>query len=311
MLRLLYAFLAIVGIIGLSSGFFGALHPAFDTLADFRWHLALLLLAMAISGLLLGIRRAPFILMLFALLGVWQSGAGNRIGGEAVPAQAARATAYKLLHFNLRFDNQRKDDVLAMISDVSPDIVSVNENSRPWAVKLETLKPIYPYSFQCPEWNRIGGTMIRSRHPLRADRNYCHAYAALGMSEVLMGEKWIEIGVVHLRWPWPASGPDQLAALEPHLGSIGPDAIIAGDFNATTWSHAVQRFAERSGMTVATGFGGTWIYKLLPSMLAPGFGLPIDNAMAKGSVVIQNISTLSAVGSDHLPLLIEFSVSGQ
>jgi endonuclease/exonuclease/phosphatase (EEP) superfamily protein YafD len=129
------------------------------------------------------------------------------------------------------------------------------------------------------------------------------------MTEVRIDAKWVEIGVVHLRWPWPASGPEQIKALEPRLAFIGADAIIAGDFNAATWSHSVQRFADVAGMTVATGFGGTWMYKLLPPYLAPRLGLPIDNAMAKGSVSIDRVSTLPAIGSDHLPLLIEFSVA--
>lgn len=311
MLRLLFALVALGGVAGLVLGFPGALHPAFDTIAHFRWHFALLLLALAIIGLMMKIRRAPFILLLFAMLGVWQSDAGNRLAAvnQSVASTAGDTTPLRLLHYNLRFDNPQMDSVLAMFARIDADILSLNETSRNWMPKLETLSASYPYRFHCPEWNAIGGTMLLSKLPLNSSNDYCHAYAALGMSTVEIDGEDFEIGTVHMRWPWPASGPEQLVALEPRLATIGKDAIIVGDFNATTWSYAVSRFASLSGMTVQRGFGGTWMYKYLPSALAPFFGLPIDNVMTKGRLQITSVQSLPSIGSDHLPLLVEFVVT--
>ena len=39
-------------------------------------------------------------------------------------------------------------------------------------------------------------------------------------------------------------------------------------------------------------------------------GLPIDQVFAKGDVVVISATTLEAVGSDHLPVLVEFSLLG-
>jgi len=312
MLRGFYALAAIGGILGLCLGFLGSLHPAFDTFSHFRWHFALILLALAILGLVTQVKRAPFILMLFAVIGVWQSDAGNRLT-KVHPVLSELSdtrgnSSIRLLHYNLRFDNKRMDDVLAMIGEIDADVLSLNETSRQWMSKLDTLKTKYPYSFHCPEWNRIGGTMLFSKFAMRSDKNYCHAYAALGMTEISIGGDWMEIGTVHMRWPWPASGPKQLATLLPKLKTIGSNAIITGDFNAVPWSHSVQKFAATSGMNVATGFGGTWMIKWLPTTLAPLLGLPIDNAMAKGRIIIANAQTLKAIGSDHLPLLVTFQL---
>lgn len=308
MLRLLFALAAIGLVVGMAAGFLGALHPAFDTIAHFRWHFALGLLALTVIGLLLKIRRAPFILLLFALLGVWGSDAGNRIGATAIAA-ADDAAGRTLLHFNLRFDNPRRDDVIAMFRAQNPDIITVNEASRQWTAHLDRLAETWPHRFHCPEWQAIGGTMILSKFPLRSDRDYCHAYAAVGLTEVLIGGHWIELGVAHMRWPWPASGPRQLREMTPRLQQVGGDALIAGDFNAATWSHAVKEFARRSGSSVSTGFGGTWMYKHLPSALAPRLGLPIDNVLAKGRVEVLSVESLPPVGSDHLPLLVKFEVN--
>ncbi len=37
-------------------------------------------------------------------------------------------------------------------------------------------------------------------------------------------------------------------------------------------------------------------------------GLPIDNVFVRGNVVVHSIERLEAVGSDHVPILVEFSV---
>ncbi len=310
MVRLIFALLAVLLLAGMAVGFLGALHPAFDTLAHFRWHLALALLAMTLIGLALKIRQAPFILMIFALIGVWQSGAGNRIGNASALASDTTATnEFSLLQFNLRFDNSRKDDVIAMLRRYNPDLLVLNETSKDWNLKLEELFDTWPNRFHCPEWREIGGSMIFSKFPLRQDRDFCHAYAAIGLTEVLVHGKWIELGTVHLRWPWPASGPRQLREIKPRLREVGPDALVAGDFNATVWSNAVQDFARNSQMTVARGFGGTWMHEWLPTSLAPFLGFPIDNLMTKGKVRLLTLETLPDTGSDHLPLLARLRVS--
>ncbi len=310
MTRILYSVVSLGLILGICLGFLGALHPAFDTLAQFRWHFALAMIVWALAGIIINVRRVPLILIFFAALGVWQSGAGNRMvlqfPQDNTDAKEIQSPRLSLLHYNLRFDNPFKDAVLEMIINTNADLVSLGETSSQWAPKLELLKSVYPYNFHCPEWQAIGGTMLFSKIPMRSDKNYCHDYAALGITEVELAGKWIEIGIVHMRWPWPASGPAQLQAIEPRLATIHADALVVGDFNAATWSHAVRKFAKTSGMSVAEGFGGTWMLGLFPTTLAPFFGLPIDNVMAKGSVRIRSVKTLPAIGSDHLPLLVEF-----
>jgi endonuclease/exonuclease/phosphatase (EEP) superfamily protein YafD len=318
MVRIFFGLCALGLILGVTLGFLGAFHPAFDTIAHFRWHFALAMIFLALLGVMLRVPRVPILLIFFAAIGVWQSSAGNRMdlskntnpsASRSISTSGDSTQKITLLQYNLRFNNPLKDGVLAMIRDTNADILTLNETSREWTPALETLKTDYPFLFHCPEWQAIGGGMIFSKFPLRADNNYCHSYAALGLTEVQIETQWITIGTVHMRWPWPASGPEQLIAIEPALIKIDSNAVIAGDFNATTWSHAVRKFADLSGMNVAKGYGGTWIYKWLPTSLAPFFGLPIDHVMAKGIVKIVSVKSLPAIGSDHLPLLAEISIN--
>jgi len=306
-IRILFLLASLGLIAGLALGFFGFVHPAFDTFAHFRWHFALGLLALAIIGLLLRIRRAPLILLIFAALGVWQSSANNRIeshtGPDIGPAAETAGTRFRLLQFNLRFDNPRRREVIDFILGTDADIVMLNETSRLWEDALKELDERYPQSFHCPEWNLIGGSMIFSKFPMRGSKDYCGPYAAMGFTEVGIDGEWVELGVVHLRWPWPASGPRQIEEVKPRLETLGGDAILAGDFNAATWSHSVAQVAEYGNLQIKRGFGGTWIYKWFPGSLAPLLGLPIDNILSKGRVSVYRAETLPAIGSDHLPIL--------
>ncbi|WP_352977634.1 hypothetical protein [Mesorhizobium sp. M1378] len=53
--------------------------------------------------------------------------------------------------------------------------------------------------------------------------------------------------------------------------------------------------------------GPTWLYRRLPDFLRFA-GLPIDQVFSKGAIIIRSASKLEDTGSDHLPVLVEFSL---
>ena len=218
------------------------------------------------------------------------------------------AKTQTLLFFNMRYDNPRREDVAALVLASNADIVMLSEYSRGWEQAVSRIDAAYPYRFHCPEWRGFGGNLVFSRYPLNTANAFCGNYASLGLVDAEIDGRRIELGTVHLRWPWPASGPRQIDALEPELGELGPDALIAGDFNSVTWSHGVRRFARYGGLSVSSGIGGTWMHGWLPSRLAPWLGLAIDNVLSKGAVLIAATDTLDGTGSDHLPVLVRFSI---
>ena len=83
---------------------------------------------------------------------------------------------------------------------------------------------------------------------------------------------------------------------------------MAGDCNAAPWSAAVRRVASLGQLTVMPSAGPTWIYIKLPDFLRRFVGLPIDQVFSKGAVVIHSAARLEETGSDHLPVLVEFSL---
>lgn len=287
--------------------YLNAVHPAFDTIANFRFHLILIVFSLVIIWLL---RRYFRIALALAMVGLYAL--STVMSGLPTPQKNATlqtsSKTYSLLHFNVNFANADRNKVLKMILRKDADIFLGVEFSAAWSDVIFGLKSKYPNVFHCPEWRNIGGVYIFSKFPFTDKAAYCHEYAALGVQEVIIEGETVDIGVVHLRWPWPASQPKQLKELKPFLNTLGSNALIAGDFNATTWTHAIHSFAAAGALKVIENIGPTWMEKRLPIQLANWFGLPIDNAMHKGTIQIHSAKTLPPLGSDHLPIEIEFSI---
>jgi endonuclease/exonuclease/phosphatase (EEP) superfamily protein YafD len=113
---------------------------------------------------------------------------------------------------------------------------------------------------------------------------------------------------LHLDWPWPFDQARQMEVIAPVLGELADTALLAGDLNATPWSATARRIAEAGGLSRVGPLGPTWLYRKLPDFLRPA-GLPIDQVFARGGVVVHAARVLEPVGSDHLPILVEFSLA--
>ncbi|MDQ2633903.1 MAG: endonuclease/exonuclease/phosphatase family protein [Pseudomonadota bacterium] len=300
----------------LVGGFFGWLHPAFDSMAHFRVHLAVLLIVAALPLLLLA-RAFRWHGLLAALFGgaaiLTVTGTSFLAGPSPVQASHQPANAlgpiYRLLQLNLRFDNPDPGKVLSLIGRVRPDVVTLNEVSAMWEGKLALLASAYPYRVTCTADSRAGGVAILSLRPIaEGTKAQCLDQGTFATATVDFGGRMVEVGALHLHWPWPLSQSRQIDRRTPMLADMAETAILAGDLNATPWSAASKRIADAAGMTAAGPAGPTWLYRRLPEFLRFA-GLPIDRIFTKGDVVVHSVNRLDAVGSDHLPVLVEFSLA--
>jgi len=120
------AFIAMLACsVALVAGFFGFLHPAFDSFAHFRVHLAVLMALCALPLLATSFRLQAAVALLFAVAAfvttsntlprLWQVQAAY----EATPGDQM---VYRLLQMNLRFDNPTPKKVLSLIGRTNPDV---------------------------------------------------------------------------------------------------------------------------------------------------------------------------------------------
>jgi endonuclease/exonuclease/phosphatase (EEP) superfamily protein YafD len=293
-------------------GFLGRLHPAFDSFAHFRVHLAVLLVLAALGTLVSGLWKHGLIALVLALASAASAlgipGLWERPAIEFQPKPVAAKT-YTLLHLNLRFDHPDPRRVLSLLEEMKPDFVLLNEASAQWTELFPGLLASYPYQQRCHSGRRIGGTAILSRLHFDPSRvTQCSSDGALAMATIDLDGEPLDLAAIHLHWPWPFEQSKQIAYLSPMLRGMGEDAILAGDLNATPWSVAAEQVGVAASMPIMQSVGPSWLFDWLPGALRPWVGLPIDQVYAKGRVVLHSGVALPDVGSDHLPLFVTFSM---
>jgi len=299
----------------LIAGFFGALHPALDSMAHFRAHLAVLMMVSALPLLFgkfikEGVVAIALAIAAFATTGLIPvPGLGSvHAGFHTTDANLPR---YRLLQLNLQYDNPEPNKVLSLIGRVQPDVITFEEVSQAWASRLDLLSAGYPHSIRCPYPNTVFGVAIYSKRPLVVGGEArCDERGAFAVAPIDFGGRAVDIAALHLDWPWPFAQSWQINGLGQPLAALADTALLAGDFNATPWSAAVSRIGALGGLTLAPLVGPSWQSHRLPQFLRFA-GLPIDHALHKGDVLIHTIRALDEAGSDHLPVLVEFSLKPQ
>jgi endonuclease/exonuclease/phosphatase (EEP) superfamily protein YafD len=316
-LRTKMSLLALAAPVALSlpliAGFFGNVHPALDSFAHFRIHLAVLIAACAVVLLALSLVKEAVAALAFALAAIATTSASISWPGlgqvHAAFGQKQEGQAvYRLLQMNVRFDNADPARILSLIGRVQPDVITLNEVSSMWVEKLELLSAAYPHRILCPFPGRLWGAAILSKRPFSAGKEpSCDGRGSLAVASIDFGGREVDVAAMHLGWPWPFEQPGNIAAVSPRLAKLSQTALLAGDMNATPWSAAVKKVAQAGGLTLVPSPGATWLSRRLPDGFR-SFGLPIDQVFSKGDVQVNSLRTLEDSGSDHRPVLVEFSI---
>lgn len=269
----------------LAGGFLGALHPAGDSLAVFRPHLAAALGVLCLMLLASGWRRAALGAGAMALA------AGLALLPHHRPASSPGGADLALYQKNLRFGLDDSAPLLADILAEEPDILTLQEVSDSTRAVVDALAGAFPTRVVCP-FSSVGGPAVLSRFPALAGSARCLDGAAVVTLDTPCGP--VRVVSIHLHWPWPYQQGPQVAKLSRALGGGGP-TLAAGDFNMVQWSHALRTLARATGTVPVNTSRIT-----LPDKIF-GLGLPIDHVLAParaGAVAIR-----PRFGSDHRGLV--------
>lgn len=220
-------------------------------------------------------------------------------------ADRIRAVLVNVHRANRQFDRVRDFLLLSR-----PDIAVLEEVDSTWLRELSRLRDLFPHWIEEPRDDDFGIALL-SRYPVEQ-----HEIIFLGESDVpsilarlLVRGQRLTVLATH---PLPPGGRDysllrnqQLAAIGSRLRMETGPRILIGDLNTTPWNHHFQRLLEASGMLDSTrGFGlqPTW-----PADL-PLMRIPLDHFLHSGEMIVIKRSIGPAVGSDHLPLVVEFEL---
>lgn len=219
----------------------------------------------------------------------------------------------RAMSFNVHYLNQDYGSTLELIVTELPDFVLLLEVTPEWAEALEFLKLDYPYRHVMAREDG-GGLAFYSRHEIK-DLSV-HAVAGVGPPTIIVALA-VPGGRLTLLGTHPASPgtPEDFEDRNRQLEQVGQLArarsgavMLLGDLNTTSWSPYFQDLLTESGLRDSRrGFGvaASWPW-LSPALLR----IPIDHCLVSPEVSILDRRIGPAVGSDHRPLLVDFTIGG-
>lgn len=288
-------------------GFAGRFHPAFDSFSHFRFHFAVLAILAGLILLILGGRMRGLLVLLAAMIGF--AGPGQAFFQINIEAITPGGIPFVVVQHNLRFNNSRLPLTASVLTNADADVIVLEEVSYANAALLKTLAPDYPHQTAiCPFSRYIGGIAILSRHPFTGDHQGCVDGQGLAWVQVDVAGVPVTVAGMHLHWPWPSAQHAQVTRLGNQLAALPHPLLIAGDFNAASWSHTTNRIGTLTRTKSVPDLHLTW--------MAPEFGLPValtglplDQILISDAVTYVGSWTLNWTGSDHLPVKSVLSLS--
>jgi endonuclease/exonuclease/phosphatase (EEP) superfamily protein YafD len=298
--RLAVVDLAGIGLAAVTlAGFAGGWHWLLDLTSHFRWYwllAAVVGLALAAGRrrrLAAGVLAVVIAVNAWAILPYWLPGDGDGDGGAPL----------EIVSLNVFADNVAKDRTLAYLRRREADLVVLLEVDTPWAEALAELESLYPHRVIEPRDDNFGLAVL-SRLPLESPRVEELADGPpVIVAGVRLGERSCLLVAAHPPAPisagWSARRDAQLAAIGKLAAAESRPVIVAGDLNATPWSHGFRQLLAPGALRDSArgrGLQATWNARhVVPR-------IPIDHVLVSPAVRVESRRIGPDVGSDHLPV---------
>lgn len=216
---------------------------------------------------------------------------------------------YRLYFANILGTNTSYTRLLHSIHQADADIVLLVEVRPNHLEKLLPALKDYPHQFTLPDVDNFG-IAIFSRLPLESAQTLAIDETCTPALIAKIKTNGINLTLIGIHLFPPKSRAKatrrnhQLALTASYVKAQPGELLLVGDLNATSWSHSFRQLLHHSHLIDSRqGFG------LQPSWPAGNILLriPIDHALHTPGITIHARRLGLATGSDHLPLIIDFS----
>lgn len=218
----------------------------------------------------------------------------------------------RLLFAHLDRTSADYEAVASLVRKEAPDIVMFNEVSSAWLAGLAPLNEAYPHRVAVPRDDEHGVAVL-SRLPLGETVTSTIGSAALPaiVTQAMLDD--IPISLLTAHPPMPSTAElaaernrqfDQLATL---ARSRKAPEILCADLSTGPWSPYFVDLLDGTGLRNARqsfGIQATWNANW-PRLMT----LPIDHCLTSPDIAVRSLRRGPRVGSDHLPLIADLSVS--
>ncbi len=298
-------------------GFFGQYYWLIDLFAHFRIQYLAVLTPVVV---ILFASRAPYRAMFFALplaanlavVAPYYIPTDGQPDTVRIPVNVnSVGGTIRAVLLNVKTANKRYTDTISFLNKVNADLVLLEEVDESWLAALKILETRYPHSIAVARGDNFGIALF-SRWPLTSSKFINLGDAGVPAVQALIDTPQGELMVlgVHTLPPinleYVTERDRQLAAIPELIGQSGRPALLLGDLNTTPWSAHFRRLLDNSGLKdCGLGFGVQPTWPTSNWMLL----IPIDHCLNSSRVRIADKFTGPDLGSDHLPTVVDFSIT--
>lgn len=209
---------------------------------------------------------------------------------------------------NVFCHNTEPERVLTLLRESPTDVVVLLEVTIEWAERFQELRDVYPHMQFEPEAGSFGiGVLSRQPWVNLQHRSFGRQKLPSLIVDFPIGDEgtW-QLVATH---PLPpisslnaASRDEQLQRVATYCAEHDGPIVVAGDLNASPWSHAFRRLCHDGGLRDSSlGFG---IHPTWPT-IGPLAVIPIDHILPSREVGVASRQVERRVGSDHRPVRAE------
>jgi len=201
--------------------------------------------------------------------------------------------------------------VLDAIRTYQPDFVVLEEIDKQWFDCLAPgLAETYPHHVTELRSDNFGIGLWSKRPILNHTILYSSAWAIPTIiADLDFGMVFTVIAthpVPPIRRKMAHARDAQLAELAQHARNAKHPVLLIGDLNATPWCAAFRKLLRDSGLVNSAQ--GRGLYPSWPAFFPALLRIPIDHVLHTPDIEILDRQTGPRVGSDHLPVIIEFQM---
>jgi endonuclease/exonuclease/phosphatase (EEP) superfamily protein YafD len=218
---------------------------------------------------------------------------------------------YRVLLVNVLQSNDAFGTVRHLIRSQEPDFLVLIEANKTWIDQLSPALEEFPYR-QMPLREDNYGIALFSRFPMRASevRHFGAARVPSIIATFRLQGRPVTILATHP--PPPKNNHKsrqrniQMTQVAEFIRNQSGEVLLVGDLNMTSWSPHFKDLIRTSGLRDSRhGFGlqNTWPTDRRLLMI------PIDHILVSSGVIVQLRRIGQFTGSDHLPVIMDFTLA--
>ncbi len=267
--------------------------------------------AVVLSAILLGFRQWKAAVLPTLVLGV----CGAQLLPLYLPARQPPRSG-RVIHAisaNVHRSNEQYTKFIEYVRARAPDLFLVMEVDEVWIAELEALHAEYPHRIIQPGPGAFG-IALYSRMPFEDHAIVESAAAGVPMihATLVFGDQSLNVLGAHTLPPIRIGTAEkrngQLREIAAMTAPLTVPTVLLGDLNITSWSPHFRDLLRNGKLRDGRkGFGIQPTWPVRPGL--PGLvQIPIDHTLVSDDMEVVARRVGSNVGSDHLPVEIEFRV---